>query len=149
MDYEYSIEFITLWMKAVNSNQKFLDMYHLWSWTMIAWLGDYLAPIFLFNQERVLGSQHNGTKPICRSSSHPPDASSVNREDTKHREAPWTYYTLYLPSHPFLVASKKYRWSAYYYTSFTLCLIPEYPEGWWLGRGGRSRKDVDFNYSNF
>ena len=44
-------------------------------------LGDYLMPLFLFDQERVLGSQHNGTKPIRRSSSHSLSARSVNRED--------------------------------------------------------------------
>ena len=80
---------------------------------MVAWLGDYIAPIFLFNQERVLGSQHNGNKPIRRSTDYPPDARSVNKEDAEHREAPLAYYPLYLPSHLFLVVLKNAKWSAY------------------------------------
>ena len=48
---------------------------------MVDLLGDCLTSIFLFDQERVLGSQHNGTKPIRRSSGHSPSARSVNRED--------------------------------------------------------------------
>ena len=47
----------------------------------MAELDDYITLIFLFNQENVLGSQHNGTKPICRSTSHLPDPRLVNRED--------------------------------------------------------------------
>ena len=48
---------------------------------MVDLLGDCLTPVFLFDQERVQGSQHNGTKPICRSSGHFPSARSVNKED--------------------------------------------------------------------
>ena len=48
---------------------------------MVDLLGDCLTPVFLFNQERVLGSQHNGTKPIHRSLGHSLSARSVNRED--------------------------------------------------------------------
>ena len=48
---------------------------------MVDLLGDYLTPVFLFNQERVLGSQHNGTKPIHRSSGHSLSVRSINRED--------------------------------------------------------------------
>ena len=48
---------------------------------MVELLGDCLTPVFLFDQERFMGSQHNGTKPICRSSGHSLSARSVNRED--------------------------------------------------------------------
>ena len=47
---------------------------------MVDLLGDFLTHVFLFIQERVLGSQHNGTKPIRRSSGHSLSARSVNRE---------------------------------------------------------------------
>ena len=48
---------------------------------MVDFLGDYLTSVFLFDQERVLGSQHNGTNPTRRSLGHSPSARSVNRED--------------------------------------------------------------------
>ena len=38
-------------------------------------------PVFLFDQERVLGSQHSGTNPTRRSSGHSLSVRSVNRED--------------------------------------------------------------------
>ena len=76
---------------------------------MVDLRGDYLTPVFLFDQERVLGSQHNGTKPIHRSSGHPLDARLVNKEDAKHHEAPWAYNHLYLPIHPFLMVLKNDR----------------------------------------
>ena len=47
----------------------------------MAQLDDYLTLIFLFNQEKVLGSQHSGTNPIRRSTGHLLDARLVNRED--------------------------------------------------------------------
>ena len=122
------ITWVNCWWKYYIVNRK-LNTCHTWIWTMVAWLGDFLTPVFLFNQERVLVSQHNGTNPICRSSDHPPNARSVNREDAEHREAPWVYYPLYLPGHLFLVVLKNDRRSAYYYTSFTLHLIPVYPKG--------------------
>ena len=49
---------------------------------MVDLLGDYLTLVFLFDQEIVLGSQYNGTNPICRSSGHSPRVRSVNWEDT-------------------------------------------------------------------
>ena len=55
---------------------------------MVDLLGDYLTPVFLFDQERVLGSQHNGTKPIHRSLGHSPDARLVNREDVNVMKPP-------------------------------------------------------------
>ena len=48
---------------------------------MVDLLGDYLTPVFLFDQEKVLGSQHNGTNPIRRSLGHLLDARLVSRED--------------------------------------------------------------------
>ena len=48
----------------------------------MAQLDDYLTLIFLFNQKKVTGSQHNGTNPIRRSIGHLLDVRLVNREDT-------------------------------------------------------------------
>ena len=48
---------------------------------MVDLLGDSLIAVFLFDQEIMLGSQHNGNKPIYRSSGHSLSARSVNRED--------------------------------------------------------------------
>ena len=48
---------------------------------MVDLLGDYLTPAFHFDQERVLGSQKNGTNPIHRSSGHSPSVRLVNKED--------------------------------------------------------------------
>ena len=77
---------------------------------MVDLLGDFLTPVFLFDEERVLGSQHNGTNPICRSSGHSPSARSVNREDANAMRPPRpTTPSLYLPSHPFLVVSENYK----------------------------------------
>ena len=102
----------------------------------------------------MLGSQHNGTylhPYILRSLSGCKVSQQGGREC---HETPNGLHPLYLPIHPFLVVLKNDRWSAYYYTSFTLRLIPEYPKGWWLGRGGRARQDINFKlrietYSNF
>ena len=55
---------------------------------MVGLLGDCLTPVFLFDQERVLGSQHNGTNPIYRSLGHPLDARLVNREDANTMRPP-------------------------------------------------------------
>ena len=79
MVYEYSIEFRTLLMKAVNDKQKFKH---------VPYLNLKFTPVFLFNQERVLGSQHNGINPICISLGHPPDARVVNREDANAMRLP-------------------------------------------------------------
>ena len=56
--------------------------------TMVDLLGDYLTHLFLFDQERVLGSQHNGTNPIHRSSGDSPSARLVNREDANAMKPP-------------------------------------------------------------
>ena len=55
---------------------------------MVELLGDFLTPVFLFDQESVLGCQHNGTNPIHRSTGHLPDARLVNRKDAYHHENP-------------------------------------------------------------
>ena len=55
---------------------------------MVDLLGDCLTPVFLFDQERVLSSQYNGTKPIRRSSSHSPSARSVNKKDANIMRPP-------------------------------------------------------------
>ena len=55
---------------------------------MVELLGDCLTPIFFFDQERVLGSQHNGTMPVCRSSTHSLSARSVNKEDVNTVTSP-------------------------------------------------------------
>ena len=55
---------------------------------MVDFLGGYLTLGFLFDEERVMGSQHNGTNPIHRSSGHPPGARSVNREDANVMRPP-------------------------------------------------------------
>ena len=55
---------------------------------MVDLLGECLTLVFLFDQERVLGCQHNGTNPIHISSSHSPSARSVNREDANAMKPP-------------------------------------------------------------
>ena len=56
---------------------------------MVDLLGDGLTPVFIFDQERVLGSQHNRSTPIRRSLSHSLSARSVNREDVNTVGPPW------------------------------------------------------------
>ena len=95
-----------LFMKEVNCEQKFKTC-HTWIWTKVDLLGDFLAPVFLFDQERVLGSQHNGTKPIRRSSGHLPSSRLVKQGG---HLAPWEallLYPLYLPGHLVLVVLEK------------------------------------------
>ena len=68
---------------------------------------DYLTPVLLFDQERVLGSQHSGTKPTRRSSSHSSSVRLVNKEDLNAMKPPNGLHPLYLPGHPFLVVLEK------------------------------------------
>ena len=71
---------------------------------MVDLLGSCLTPVFLFDQERVLGSQRNGTKPIRRSLGHSPSARSVNREDMNFVSPPG-------PTTPFTFQVTHFQWS--------------------------------------
>ena len=96
---------------------------------MVDLLGGYLTVVFLFNQEKVMGSQHNGTKPIRRSSGHSLSARLVNKENANAvRPHGPTIPSTFQVTH-FWCSKAIIDASSYYYTSFTLRLIPEYPRG--------------------